>query len=334
MVHLCANQPQLVSRFLKESGLKQLLMNTHYYPPQGNPTGEDSSFLYLRTGTSHRFMDDDVRKWQPRDMDVVALTFPKSGTHLLTQMLLQTIGDGNVTFANVHHAGAFWIEWEVAAKNQCNDPDILSIANFREKRPSEPVVFGSHLPAPMLVRPGGHKYVVLCRNPFDVAVSQRNQFVQVGMPAWLLPTPEDMLDIQRVMLYGIVTYYLQWWKEQEKNPDKVLFLFYEDVVANMTSALTKVSVFLGKELSTEALERAAHRCSIEYMKSISERFEPPLSCGSFWLNLNYSKSHMVNKGSAGHGKRLAQDAQEKHKAYFRDVMAGSTFPLERYFGAH
>merc|ERR1719188_662118 len=144
--NLCANQPQVVSRLLKVSGLKQLLTNKYYYPPPDNPTGEYSSFLYLRSGTSQRFMDDDIREWQPRDMDVVALAYPKSGTHLLTHMLLQTIGDGNVTFATVHHAGAFWIEWEAAAKNQCNDSDILSIANFKEKRPSDPVVFGSHLP--------------------------------------------------------------------------------------------------------------------------------------------------------------------------------------------
>merc|ERR1719221_1301196 len=166
-----AKKPHLVSRALWGSGVMKMITRRYLHPPQGNPTGDDSSFWHFRSALSPKYYEEAIVGWEPRDTDVITSTFPKSGTHLITQMLLQIVGDGSVNFTNVHHAGALLFEWEVFGKDQCGDPDILSIVNYKDKRPTQPVVLGSHMPAPVLLRPGGQKYVVMMRDPLDIIIS-------------------------------------------------------------------------------------------------------------------------------------------------------------------
>jgi len=326
-------QPQLVSRALWGSGLMQKTTRRYLHPPQGNPTGDDSSFWHFRSALSEEYYQDAIVGWEPRDTDVVTSTFPKSGTHLLTQMVLQVVGDGNVTFSNVHHAGALLFDWEVFGTDKCGDPDILSIVNYKDKRPTQPVVLGSHMPAPVLMRPGGQKYVVMMRDPLDIIISLHNQLSKV-MPPWMLPSHEFVFEkFLKGFTYGYAGFYLRWWKEHEKHPDRVLFLFYEDVLADLTQALKTVSSFLGKDLTPETLERVRHRSSIEYMKPIADSFEPP-ACMEVLPDQKYNKGDMINKGVKGRGKHaLSLELQEKARAYIEDTMAGSTFPVERYCGA-
>merc|ERR1711972_981082 len=119
------------------------------------------------------------------------------------------------------------------------------------------------------------------------------------MPAVIYPSLEDLFDIYFTkFLDGYAGFYLKWWREQEKHPDRVLFLFYEDVLVDLSKVLVSISSFLGKELSPDVLERVRYRSSMDYMKPIADSFEPP-PCFEAMPKLQFNKGDMINKGVKG-----------------------------------
>merc|ERR1712014_547486 len=101
----------------------------------------------------------------------------------------------------------------------------------------------------------------------------------------------------------------------------------------MGQALVTVSSFLGKELDPEVLERVRYRSSIEYMKPIAQSFEPP-PCFEILPEQKFNKGDMINEGVKGRGEQaVSAELQAKMRAYVRETMAGTSFPVERYCGA-
>ena len=61
------------------------------------------------------------------------------------------------------------------------------------------------------------------------------------------PTLDEMFDYMfSNAFHGYAKYNLLWWKEYEKNPDRILILFYEDALMNLTETVEQVAKFIGK----------------------------------------------------------------------------------------
>merc|ERR1712113_547518 len=146
-----------------------------------------------------------------------------------------------------------------------------------ELEPSRPGVIATHLPPSVMMRPGGgHKYVVMMRDPLDTLLSLHSQNAKILGPG--APTLEEIYKhVFRNMVHGYAKFNLQWWKEHKKHPEQVMFVFYEEAVANLTEAVVNIGSFLGKKLDVEAIERIRFKSSVEYMKPMKDKFEPP-SC--------------------------------------------------------
>ncbi|KAH0650509.1 hypothetical protein KY284_030421 [Solanum tuberosum] len=62
---------------------------------------------------------------------------------------------------------------------------------------------------------------------------------------------------------------LEYWEESKKNPQKILFLKYEDLKIDPKKEVTKIALFLGKPFGNEEdLEIVLNKCSLERLKNL------------------------------------------------------------------
>ena len=162
------------------TGIMPQLVLKKFLAPDDGP-----SFYFLRRAMSDSWYQNKVLKWTPRNEDIVLATFPKSGTHLMAQLLVQTTTDGE-EFDTIHHK-MLVPEMEKLDPEACGDAKLLTLENYQTLlRANKPGVIVTHLP-PAAVRHGKGKYVVMIRNPLDTLVSMHSQFSRIlgaGAPPW------------------------------------------------------------------------------------------------------------------------------------------------------
>merc|ERR550534_2439257 len=77
---------------------------------------------------------EDLLEWQPKDDDVVIITFPKSGTHLSMQLVIQTLADGERDFESIHYVLSV-PEFETITPDKCGDPKIMTHLTYKDVEP-------------------------------------------------------------------------------------------------------------------------------------------------------------------------------------------------------
>jgi len=119
------------------------------------------------------------------------------------------------------------------------------------------------------------------------------------------------------------THLLGWW-ELATRPN-VLFVSYEEMIADLDAVVRRVSGFLGVVPLTEA-ERAAVvvKCSFRYMKEHQEAFEmhPPTVLGT---DVRY-----FAKGTATRQDDV-DPARRERLSHWSAERLGTRFPLARYY---
>ena len=108
------------------------------------------------------------------------------------------------------------------------------------------------------------KYIYVARNPKDAYVSFFHHLKLMGIPVeW---SQVDGLFLQKSAWFDHV---LQFWAH--KDDDNVLFLKYEDMKKDLSSAVAAIAKFIGCNLTLEIIEDIATRSSFENVKKVVER---------------------------------------------------------------
>mmetsp|Transcript_23650 Transcript_23650/g.51243 ORF Transcript_23650/g.51243 Transcript_23650/m.51243 type:complete len:358 (+) Transcript_23650:412-1485(+) len=299
-----------------------------------HPTDDPSipPFYYPAFFMSTGWYRNEVLHWVPRKNDVVVATFPKSGTHLMSQLIAQTVEGGESEFDTIHNAVVL-IEGESVSPKKCgDDPDLLSLENYKEKMVADGDRRGvliTHLPVSTVAKPeSGAMTIVMMRDPLDTLASLRSMLAKTMGPG--APTMEEAFEYMfQNIAGGWAEYNLQWWEEAKRRPDEVLILFYEDALTNLTDTVVKAAEFLGESTEPDVVELIRYKSTMEYMKSEKEKFDPPLCSMPAWMRPKGGT--MVNKGKAGAGKKKAsQELQEAMRKYVRESLSGTDFPLDRF----
>ncbi|KAE8730854.1 hypothetical protein F3Y22_tig00002866pilonHSYRG00053 [Hibiscus syriacus] len=187
------------------------------------------------------------------DSDVFIVAFPKSGTTWLKALTFSTLYRHR--FAKDEHEHEHehpllnftphqlvrFLELDIYLNNPC--PDLESVCIYK------PRVFATHIPYASLftsIKDSHCKIVYLCRNPMDVLIS-----------IWRFT---DKLV-------------LGYWNASRENPDKILFLKYEDLKEDIVSQLKHLAVFLGVSFTEEEekqglIEEIAKICSFEKLQEL------------------------------------------------------------------
>ncbi|KAE8712340.1 Polyribonucleotide nucleotidyltransferase isoform 1 [Hibiscus syriacus] len=210
------------------------------------------------------------------DSDVIIATFPKCGTTWLKALAFSTLYrnhfamDEHPLLTFTPHQLVRFLEIDVYLKNPC--PDLENICVYK------PRVFATHVPyasLPTSMKDSHCKIVYICRNPMDMFIS-----------LWLfndkLRQERELLSVDEAFekfCHGICGFgpffdhVLGYWKASQENPNKILFLKYEDIKEDISSRLKQLAMFLGVPFTEDeekqgVVEEIAKICSFEKLKEL------------------------------------------------------------------
>ncbi|XP_056682223.1 sulfotransferase 2A1-like [Monodelphis domestica] len=257
-------------------------------------------------------------EFEVRNQDVIIVTYPKSGTHWMIDIISLIYSKGDPTWVKSvpFWKRSPWIEMEYGMEMVKNKED--------------PRLFTSHLPIhlfPKAYFTSKAKVIYLARDPKDVIVSlyhfqkempsfqsgftfehvienfqQGNDSIQgrgspsksmrqkwAGIP-FLLP---NSLPVS----FGSWFDHIKGWLSR-KDPERFLLLNYEKLHQDLKASVEKICHFLGKELSEEEISSVLKNASFPVMKKhILENKEPmPLE------NMEPFKVKIMRKGICGDWK--------------------------------
>lgn len=224
-----------------------------------------------------------------RNDDIFVVTYPRSGTTWLQQILYQVTTDGNMDFDHISQIVPF-LE-RALGKGKSLD------------RPS-PRIFKTHCNYQRVPK-GDCRYIYVARNGKDVAVSYYyyhkshmgfqhsfneffNRYIRgnVGYGSWFSHVKE-------------------WW--EHRNDPNVLFMTYEEMTENLEAAIKKICSFCNIELEPEALPRILERCSFAFMKEHESKFDTMMELA---LEQRFQLNSFIRKGQTADWKAHLDSEQE------------------------
>uniref|UniRef100_A0A3P8UFQ2 Sulfotransferase n=1 Tax=Cynoglossus semilaevis TaxID=244447 RepID=A0A3P8UFQ2_CYNSE len=261
-----------------------------------------NSALYRYKKTNFLFKDpmrpkdlDALLDLELRPTDVFVVTYPKSGTVWMQQILVQIMDAAHPEQAEdlTNRTRVPWLE------------EQLIDQPFRDR--PDPRIFGSHLPPDMLpcdVQKKRVKVVYVWRNPKDVLVSAYH-FAQ----SWvLLKPPTSFEEFFQQFLDG------DEYFEAREHLD-IHFVQYEDMLKDLRGEVEKLCLFLGQSLTEEQMDRVVETSTFNNMK-----VNPKANYKDLVEKERYSKNTM-RKGVAGDWKNHFTVAQnERFDQVFKEKM--------------
>ncbi|KAI3470188.1 hypothetical protein Pfo_026851 [Paulownia fortunei] len=184
--------------------------------------------------------------FKAKDSDIILATIPKSGTTWLKALTFSIVNrsvytiDQSPLLTNLPHTLVPFLEFNVYWDQE--NPDLQHL--------SSPRIFSTHMPFKIL--PDSIREYELPLE-IDEAFDMFCQGIHPFGPFW-----DNMLG---------------YWDAHLKNPQKVLFLKYEDLKEDITFHVKKIAEFLGYPFSLEEekqrlIEEISRLCSFENLKNL------------------------------------------------------------------
>ncbi|XP_069803468.1 sulfotransferase 2B1-like [Dendropsophus ebraccatus] len=238
------------------------------------------------------------KEFETRDDDVFNVTYPKSGTTWLQEILSLIYSNGDPTPVKATYSWdrVPWIEQHSGRQHLENKPS--------------PRLITTHLPFhlfPQSFSKTKAKVIYTIRNPKDVCVS----LYYFSKIAQFMEYRDDFQDfvslfLSKDIIFGRWFEHVKGWLTLKDSPN-LLILSYEDMIKDLKSNVTKICKFLGKELDDAAINSVVEHSSFQAMKS------NPMSNYSAVPNEIFNKDHgnFYRKGIAGDHKNHFTPAQEE-----------------------
>ncbi|MEG4207176.1 sulfotransferase domain-containing protein [Microcoleus sp. Pol7_A1] len=238
----------------------------------------------------------NLATFQTKPGDVFVVSYPKTGTIWLTQIIKALAKPGLPEGIDVVQIGVDTVPFF-----ELNETKKL------EAYPSPRYIY-THLPYSLMPddRENNLKYIYLARNPKDVAVSYF-----YFMQALKLYSFEGTWDIfleyfmNGNLPYGsYYTHLLDWLQKKEQK--NLLFLKYEDLHKDFLGNINKIADFLGCALSEEEAQIISQKCSFSYMKANPISNMDSIANQMYKKGSNYS---FMRKGTVGDWQNYFSDKQ-------------------------
>jgi hypothetical protein len=193
--------------------------------------------------------------FKTRSDDLFLNAYPKSGTHWLSY-----ITDQIAKKASLQQVEKDFYIGGVPFLDRTPPEEIATLPSPRTMYSHLPYRFApSHPEQPL-------KFIVIARNPKDVAVSQFNFLSNMKMFDFNGSWDEFLCLFMEGKGFGgsYFEWVLQWWAH--KDDDNVLFLTYEDLKKDLVKQVAIISHFLNQPLSATEHNEVAAACTFEAMK--------------------------------------------------------------------
>ncbi|XP_034553053.1 amine sulfotransferase-like [Notolabrus celidotus] len=242
---------------------------------------------------------DQIYDLEIRDTDVFVITYPKSGTIWMQQILLLLEAEGDVS--SISQAG--------------NNSDLVPWMEVKGTREAfitapSPRLRVSHLPSrfmPAALSTRKGKVIYVARNPKDVLVS----YFHFHKVANMLETPKDFNDFFEKFMTdrvfgGSWFEHVKTWYSHRDHMD-MLFITYEEMIQDLSSVVQRISSLLGKDLTEEQLASVVKHSTFNNMKKIPQASYQQVSDDL----LNHSQGVFMRKGTVGDWKNHFTVAQSE-----------------------
>ncbi|KAM4825523.1 sulfotransferase 2A1-like [Thomomys bottae] len=251
-----------------------------------------------------------------KDEDIITVTYPRSGTHWLIEILslIHTKGDPK------------WIR-SVTIYNRSPWMEAVHGHQLLLDRKEGPPLISSHLPIQLFPKSfftSKAKVIYVIRNPKDVLISG----YYLRSSAKLTKQPETLEQFFDCFLQGNVAYgswfdHVRGWMSM-KDKENVLVVSYEEMKKDLRNTVEKICRFLGKALEPAELDLVLENSSFQAMK------ENELSNLSTAPRELIPENFMITrKGIVGDWKNHFTPAQiQAFEETFGEKMAG--VPLELF----
>ncbi|KAM5132361.1 sulfotransferase 2B1-like isoform 1-T2 [Mantella aurantiaca] len=206
---------------------------------------------------THNSLNWTWKEFQVRDDDVFNVTYPKSGTTWLQEILSLIYSNGDPTPVKTEYSWdrVPWIE-QYSGRRQL------------ENRPS-PRLITTHLPIhifPQSFNKTKAKAIYTVRNPKDVCVS----LYYFSLYAQFMESRDNFQDfislfLSKDVIFGRWFEHVKGWLTMKNNPN-FLLLSYDSMLKDPRSSVVKICKFLGKDLDDAAIDSVVKHSSFQAMK--------------------------------------------------------------------
>ncbi|XP_076398754.1 sulfotransferase 2B1 isoform X1 [Peromyscus maniculatus bairdii] len=252
-----------------------------------------------------------------RDEDIFIVTYPKSGTNWMIEILCLILKDGDPS----------WIRSEPIWQRAPWCETVISAFSLPD-RPG-PRLMSSHLPIQLFTKAAFSskaKVIYLGRNPRDVVVSLyyyskiAGQLKDPGTPDQFL---QDFLKGE--VQFGSWFDHIKGWIRMQSQ-ENFLFITYEELQQDLRGSVQRLCEFLGRPLGEEALSSVVAHSAFGAMKAntMSNYTLLPASL------LDHRQGAFLRKGISGDWKNHFTVAQsEAFDRVYREQMRGQpSFPWD------
>ncbi|KAL8220172.1 UNVERIFIED_CONTAM: hypothetical protein K2H54_039977 [Gekko kuhli] len=250
-------------------------------------------------GYSEEILNYVENEFQVLDDDIINVTYPKSGTNWMIQILSLIQHSGDTT-------------WVCSAPVWDRVPWIESVEGMMLalKRPP-PRLLVSHLPLQLFPKSFIHsKAKIICtmRDPKDVMIS----FYHGSKPLKLYKHPETLQEFLEEFLEGNVHYgswfdHVKGWMKL-KGRDNFFLVTYEELKQDLRRCVEEICRFIGKELTSQQIDSVVENSSFQKMKDNK-------MCNYTLLPdiyIDHQKEQFFRKGICGDWKNHLTLEQEEH----------------------
>ncbi|KAK2844251.1 hypothetical protein Q5P01_010910 [Channa striata] len=250
-----------------------------------------------------------------KDDDVLLVTYPKSGTVWMQEILPLVLNGGDLTsiLTIPNWDRVPWLQGKRFAVivDQLTSPRAL-VTHF-------PYNF-----MPPSLHTSKAKVIYVMRNPKDVMVSSY-YFHQMAAFVEDPGTFDEFMDkfLEGRVLFGKWTDHLKSWK-QSKLGDRIMYITYEEMFKDLPEGLRNISDFLGRNLSEETIQKITEHCSFNSMKAnnMSNFSLLPKTL------MDFDKSPFLRKGVAGDWKKhFSSEQLARFTSVIRKELEGESFSL-------
>ncbi|KAM6935435.1 sulfotransferase family 2, cytosolic sulfotransferase 3 isoform 2-T2 [Lycodopsis pacificus] len=256
-----------------------------------------------------------AERFSVEDSDVFAVTYPKSGTIWMQEILPLVLNGGDLTPIQTvpNWDRVPWLEEK-----------RLALVVDKLKSPRGLVThFPYHLMPPSF-HSSKAKAIYVMRNPKDIVVSS---YYFHKMAEFLEPpgTFDEFMEkfLKGKVLFGKWTDHVKSWRGADLG-HRIMYITYEEMVQDLPAAIRRISDFLGRKLSEEAIQKIAEHCSFRSMKSNN--------MSNFSLvpkkYMNSDTSPFLRKGVAGDWKNhFSPEQLARLTSVIRKELEGESFSL-------
>jgi hypothetical protein len=267
------------------------------------------------------------RGYTPGKQDVFVMTYAKSGTNWMMQIVHQLIYHGRGEYEHIHNIVP-WPDTQAMPGFMKRYAIPLKDADDWKTSPEKKRVIKTHFNWELLPYSEEARYIAVIRDPKDIFVSNyffvRDGVFGPAMPSvdtWFKTYLSDNFILGGAWAVNTAGY----WAERHR--PNVLVVSFKAMKRDLKATVRAVADFLAIPASPALIEEVCRQSSFEYMKSIDKKFRIGKTIA--WR----PEGAMIRRGVQGASSELlSPERQREVDAFFMAELErlGSDFPYHEF----